>query len=54
MRLVKLVFTVTIVNIFSLSFSAAQVAPERVLLNGKIATVDDFFSIQEAVALASS
>jgi predicted amidohydrolase YtcJ len=51
MRLVKLVFTVTIVNIFSLSFSAAQVAPERVLLNGKIATVDDFFSIQEAVAL---
>ena len=51
MRLVKLVFTVTIVNIFSLSFSAAQVAPERILLNGKIATVDDFFSIQEAVAL---
>ena len=51
MRLVKLIFTVTIVNIFSLSFSAAQVAPERVLLNGKIATVDDFFSIQEAVAL---
>ncbi len=51
MRLVKLVFTVTIVNIFSLSSSAAQVAPERILLNGKIATVDDFFSIQEAVAL---
>ena len=51
MRLVKLVFTVTIVNIFALSFSAAQVAPERILLNGKIATVDDFFSIQEAVAL---
>ena len=51
MRLVKLAFTVTIVNICALSFSAAQEAPERILLNGKIATVDDFFSIREAVAL---
>ena len=51
MRLVKLALTVTIVNICALSFSAAQEAPERILLNGKIATVDDFFSIREAVAL---
>ena len=29
----------------------AQEAPDTVLLNGKIITVDDFFSIQEAVAI---
>ena len=31
----------------------AQQAPDTILFNGKIVTVDDFFSIQEAVAIAA-
>ena len=30
----------------------AQQAPDMILTNGKIITVDDFFSIQEAVAIS--
>ena len=30
---------------------SAQEGPDTILLNGKIVTVDDYFSIQEAVAI---
>jgi predicted amidohydrolase YtcJ len=32
----------------------AQEAPDTILLNGKVVTVDDFFSIQEAIAISGN
>ena len=35
----------------SIAAVQAQVAPDTILLNGKVITVDDYFSIQEAIAI---
>ncbi|MED5534562.1 MAG: amidohydrolase family protein [Pseudomonadota bacterium] len=51
MKLIKLAFTIAISSIVSHSLLLAQESPDQIFLNGKIATVDDFFSISEAVAI---
>jgi predicted amidohydrolase YtcJ len=44
-------FAVLIALLVAVNLSA-QEAPDTVLLNGKIVTVDDYFSIEEAVAIS--
>ena len=51
MKLTKVVYAAFVINVASLTVAAAQEAPDRILLNGNIVTVDNFFSIREAVAL---
>ena len=51
MKLLKLVFTALLINSGSLVWLFAQEPPDHIFVNGKIVTVDDFFSIQEAVAV---
>ena len=43
--------TTLIVSLFACSSLLAQDEPDTILVNGKIVTVDDYFSIQEAVAI---
>jgi predicted amidohydrolase YtcJ len=48
----RLIFAVAILTaVISAASLRAQEFPDMILLNGKIVTVDDFFSIQEAVAI---
>ena len=51
MKLLRFVFTALLINSVSLVWLFAQEAPDHIFVNGKIVTVDDFFSIQEAVAV---
>ena len=48
----RLIFSATVLMVVgSVASLRAQQPPDTILLNGKIVTVDDFFSIQEAVAI---
>ena len=51
MKLIKLTFAIAVSSVVSHSLLLAQESPDQIFLNGKIATVDDFFSISEAVAI---
>ncbi len=52
MKLTRLACVIAVSNIVSHLVLFAQEAPDQIFLNGKIATVDDFFSIHEAVAIS--
>ncbi len=51
MRSLKFILSALIINSISLISLFAQNAPDQIFTNGKIITVDDYFSIQEAVAI---
>ena len=51
MRLVRTLIAVPVLLAFGHSWLNAQEAPDRIFINGKIVTVDDYFAIQEAVAV---
>ncbi|MBT5032591.1 MAG: amidohydrolase family protein [Proteobacteria bacterium] len=48
----KLILPIAVLFTFTASSIAAQEAPDTILFNGKIVTVDDYFSIQQAVAIS--
>ncbi len=51
MKLTRLAFAAVILNIGGHSLLVAQEAPDHIFTNGRIVTVDDFFSVAEAVAV---
>ena len=51
MRLIRTLIAVPVLLGFGHGWLNAQEAPDRIFINGKIVTVDDYFSIQEAVAV---
>ena len=51
MRQSRCPLAATLLIIGSISTVQAQDAPDSILLNGKVVTVDDYFSIEEAVAI---
>ena len=51
MRLIRTLIAVPVLLAFGHGSLNAQEAPDRVFINGKIVTVDDYFSIHEAVAV---
>ena len=51
MRLIRTLIAVPVLLAFGHGWLNAQEAPDRVFINGKIITVDDYFSIHEAVAV---
>jgi len=54
MKLIKLAFAAAIFNVGSHTAALAQEAPDQIFLDGKIVTVDDLFSIREAVAVSGT
>jgi predicted amidohydrolase YtcJ len=52
MKVCKLVFLVALIQLLTTTLLYAQQVPDQIYSNGKIVTVDDYFSIQEAVAVA--
>ena len=51
MRLIRTLIAVPVLLAFGHGWLNAQEAPDQVFINGKIVTVDDYFSIHEAVAV---
>lgn len=51
MKSIKLALAAAIVNTGSHALALAQEAPDHILLNGRIATVDDYFAFHQAVAV---
>ncbi len=51
MSTVRALIAVPVALVLGLGLLNAQEAPDRIFINGKIVTVDDYFSIQEAVAV---
>lgn len=51
MSTVRALIAVPVALVLGLGLLSAQEAPDRIFINGKIVTVDDYFSIQEAVAV---
>ena len=51
MRLIRTLIAVPVLLAFGHGWLNAQEAPDRIFINGKIVTVDDYFSIHEAVAV---
>lgn len=51
MRLIGTLIAIPVLLAFGHGWSYAQEAPDRIFINGKIVTVDDYFSIHEAVAV---
>ena len=51
MSTIRALIAVPVALVLGLGLLNAQEAPDRIFINGKIVTVDDYFSIQEAVAV---
>ena len=51
MSTVRALIAVPVALVLGLGLLNAQEAPDRIFINGKIVTVDDYFSIKEAVAV---
>ena len=51
MSTIRALIAVPVALVLGLGLLSAQEAPDRIFINGKIVTVDDYFSIQEAVAV---
>ena len=52
MKFLKLTLVCAVCNIGHSPWVMAQRAPDQIFVNGKIVTVDDSFSVQQAVAVA--
>ena len=51
MSTIRALIAVPVALVLGVGLLSAQEAPDRIFINGKIVTVDDYFSIQEAVAV---
>ena len=51
MRLIRTLIAIPVLLAFGHGWLYAQEAPDQIFINGKIITVDDYFSIHEAVAV---
>ncbi len=54
MKTMRVLISATVLSMAAHGVLSAQAAPDRIYVNGKIVTVDDYFSIGEAVAVGGN